>query len=100
MERAALYIRLIVATIAAVVSSVFVWVYTADSIGVIRARLVGKEFFAGGMQTLADWSWHPVLIPIALLVFGILIIHRWKNKAAFELVIGCLWLFAFLWLLI
>jgi hypothetical protein len=98
MERLALYIRLFVATVAAIGSSVFVWVYTPTSMGIVRLRL-GHEFksFPWATQALADWNWHPVFIPIVLLVSGILVIHRWKNKAAFELVVGCLWLFAFLW---
>jgi hypothetical protein len=99
MERPAYYIRLFVATLAAIGSSLFVWVYTPTSMGIVRARL-GKEFivFPGATQALADWSWYPVLIPIILLISGILVIHRWKSTAAFELVVGCLWLFAFLWL--
>jgi hypothetical protein len=99
MERPAHYIRLFVATLAAIVSSLFVWVYTPTSMGIVRVRL-GKEFrgFPGATQALADWSWYPVLIPIVLLISGIFVMHRWKSAAAFELVVGCLWLFAFLWL--
>jgi hypothetical protein len=100
MERLALYIRFFVATVAGVASSIFVWVYTPTSMGIVRARL-GPEFrgFPSATQTLADWSWYPVSIPIVLLILGILVIHRWKNRAAFELVVGCLWLFAFLLLI-
>ena len=100
MERTALYIRLFVATTAAIASSVFVWVYTLTSMGIVRARL-GKEFrgFPGATQAVADLSWYPVIIPVVLFASGILVIHRWKNKAAFELIVGCQWLFAFLWLI-
>lgn len=94
------YIRLLIATLAATGSALFVWVYTLTSMGIVRVRL-GREFkgFPGATQGLANWGWHPVFIPVALLLFGIFVIHGWKNKAAFELVVGCLWLLAFLWVL-
>jgi ABC-type uncharacterized transport system YnjBCD permease subunit len=99
MTRTALYIRLFFATVAAIASAVFVWVYTPTSMGIVRARL-GKEFrgFPSATQAVADLRWHPVLLPVILLVFGIFVIHRWKSSAVFELVVGSLWLFAFLWL--
>jgi hypothetical protein len=99
MTRPALYIRLIFATIAAIMSAVFVWVYTPTSMSIVRVRL-GKEFrgFPGATQAVADLRWYPALIPVVLFVFGIFVIHRWKSSAAFELVVGSLWLFTFLWL--
>jgi len=100
MERPAHYIRLFVATLAAIGSSIFVWVYTPTSMGIVRVRL-GKEFrgFPGATQALADLAWHPLIIPVIFLASGIFVIHGWKNKAAFELVVGCQWLFAILWVL-
>jgi hypothetical protein len=99
MTRPALYIRLIIATIAAMASAVFVWAYTPTSMQIIRGRL-GKGFvgFPRVTEFIAGLSWHPILIPAILLIIGIFIIHRSKSAAAYELVVGCLWLFAFLWL--
>jgi len=94
------YIRLLIATLAATGSALFVWVYTLTSMGIVQVRL-GKEFkgFPGATQAVANWSWHPIFIPVAFLLSCIFIIHHWRNKAAFELVVGCLWLLAFLWVL-
>lgn len=99
MTRPSLYIRLIIATLAAMASAVFVWVYPPTSMGTIRSRL-GKGFvgFPRVTEFTAGLSWHPILAPAFLLIVGIFVIHRWKSAAAFELVVGCLWLFAFLWL--
>jgi hypothetical protein len=99
MTRPALYIRLIFATVAAMASAVFVWIYTPTAMGVFRAR-IGKDFigFPGATQAVADLRWYPVLIPVILLMSGVFVIHRWKSSAAFELVVSSLWLFAFLWL--
>jgi hypothetical protein len=100
MERPALYIRLIIATIAAVGSAVFVAFYAPLSMTIVRSRMpdsLGKPF-PDGTQALANCGWYPLLIPILLLASGISVIHLWKNKAAFDLVIGCQWLFALLWL--
>ena len=101
MQRSEHYIRLLVATLAAIGSSIFVWVYTPTSMSIVRVRL-GKEFkgFPGATEMLANCGWHPLLIPVVFLLFGIFVIHGWRNKAVLELVVGCLWLYAFLWVLI
>jgi len=96
VQRSEHYIRLLVATFAAIGSSIFVWDYTPMSMAIVRMRL-GKDFkgFPGAAEI-----WHPLLIPVVFLLFGIFVIHGWRNKTVFELVVGCLWLYAFLWVLI
>jgi hypothetical protein len=99
MERLALYIRLFIATVAAIGSTAFVVVYTRLYMSIDGPKLkLQHTDFPGATKFVADYGWHIFVIPVCFLFFGVFVIHRWKSKAAFELVVGCQWLFAFLWL--
>ncbi len=99
MEPLALYIRLFIATVAAVGSSIFVAVYTPITMDAVRMRLaMPLESFPKATLSLANCGWYSLFVPACLLVLGMFVMHRWKSKAAFEFVVGCQWLFAFLWL--
>jgi len=91
------YIRLLIATVAATGSCFFVICYT--KVKAMLAQPDRSDFLAmEGTRFLALHGWHMLVIPLVLLLCGIVVVHRWKNKAAFELVVGSQWLFAFLWL--
>jgi hypothetical protein len=68
---------------------------------VARGRLHYKlsiSQFPKATLWVAALGWKPLLIPVVLLALGLLILHRRKNMAAFEMVVGAQWLFALLWL--
>jgi hypothetical protein len=50
-------------------------------------------------QWLANLWWFALLIPGCLLMAGVFAVTRWRSKAAFELAVGCQWLFALAWLM-
>jgi hypothetical protein len=98
MHLAVLYVRLLVATAGAVASAVFVGIYSRLSVPVVIARdHLRLEQFPQFTQWLAQFCWYALLIPTCFLASGVLVLNTWKNKAAFELVVGCQWLFALLW---
>ena len=101
MEPLALYVRLLLATVAAIASSLFVAAYTSISMDVVRVRLGLRSFetFPQVTQFLARCGLYSLIVPVCFVVLGVCVIHRWKNKAAFEFAVGGQWLFAFLWLL-
>ena len=103
-----LYIRLLVATAGAFGSTLLVAIYSYGAVRIFE-HLAAKirrfesqhellEWLPLPTQILVQYRWFALLIPACLLTFGICVIHRWKNRAAFELVVTCQWLFALLWL--
>jgi hypothetical protein len=44
-----------------------------------------------------DAQWYFLFLPFCLLLLGLFLLRRSQRGAWFELVIGCLWLFAFFW---
>ncbi len=99
MEVRPSYIRLFVATAAATVSVVFVAVYSGLSVPIVRARdHIRFEMFPQYAQWLAQFCWCALLVPACFFAAGLLVLARWKNKTAFELAVGCQWLFALAWL--
>lgn len=101
MERKVLYVRLIIAALAAMGSSAFVALYTPTAMEVARGRLHYKLPIAQFPKLtlwVAGMTWKPLLFPVALLAFGLLILYRRKSMVAFELTVGALWLFALLWI--
>ena len=49
-------------------------------------------------QWLATFCWYGLFIPACLLAAGVFVLIRHKKEAAFELAVGCQWLFALTWL--
>jgi hypothetical protein len=100
MKHPPLYIRLLVATVASTVSVAFVAIYSRLSVFVVIARHHWHfDDFPRYTQWLTNFRWYALFIPACLLVAGLFVLTRWKSKAAFELVVGCQWLFALVWLL-
>jgi hypothetical protein len=100
MKHQSLFIRLFVATFAATVSAAFVAIYSKLSVFVVIARdHLHFHSFPPCTQWIANFCWYALLIPVCLLAAGFFVLTRWKSKAAFEMVVGCQWLFALVWLL-
>ncbi|MGD1083348.1 MAG: hypothetical protein ABSA47_01200 [Verrucomicrobiota bacterium] len=98
MKNQSLYIRLLIATAAATVSAVFVAIYSGLSVPVVLASVhMHFDVFPLFTQWLANYCWYALLVPACLLAAGIFVLTRWRNKAAFELVVGFQWLFALVW---
>ena len=99
MERPTFYIRLLIATVAAVGSTIFDLIYTRFSMSAEVMRLHLRRVDFPAVTTFVGYQgWYALAIPAGLLCLGVLAIHRWKSKTAFELAVGCLWLFALFWL--
>jgi hypothetical protein len=100
MKHQPYYIRLAIATVAATVSVAFVGIYSKLSIFVVIAREHWHfNEFPKFTQWLANLCWYAMLIPGCLLMAGVFAVTRWRSKPAFELAVGCLWLFALTWLM-
>jgi len=101
MERKVLYVRLVIAALAAMGSSAFVALYTPIAMEIARGRLHYKwkiEQFPKLTLWVAGTTWKPLLLPVTLLAFGLLILYRRKSMVTFELTVGALWLFSLLWI--
>jgi hypothetical protein len=99
MERPTFYIRLLIATVAAVGSTIFDLIYTRFSMRAEVMRLhLRRMDFPAVTTFVAYQGWYALVIPAGLLCLGVLAIHVWKSKATFELAAGGLWLFALFWL--
>ncbi|MCX6924763.1 MAG: hypothetical protein NT154_16345 [Verrucomicrobia bacterium] len=98
MKRQSFYVRLLVASAASTASVIFVAIYSVLSVPIGIARdHVSLEHFPYYTHCLADYCWYALLVPVCLLAAGLLVLARWKNKAVFELTVGCQWLFALVW---
>lgn len=102
---AALYVRLAVASVDAVSSTLFVAVYSLLCESVVPARVHFTDWphlmmwFPRPTYFVIQYSWYAFSVPACLLVLGIFALRRWKGGALFELAVGCQWLFALLWAL-
>ena len=104
MERSVLYIRLVVATIAAAASVLFVALYSLLSLILVPGRVHVYlkpddliHWLPRCTQFMVHYCWYAFSAPALLFAFGAFALHRWKNRAAFELAVGCQWLFAIVW---
>lgn len=102
MERSALYIRLVVATTASAASVLFVAFYCLLSLCVVPKRIHVKpddlmEWLPGFTQYVVACRWYACFVPAFFCAFGVFALNRWKNRAAFEVAVGCQWLFAIIW---
>ncbi len=100
MERSPSYIRLFIATAAAVFSVAFVAAYSSLMPGIIRGTLHVKiQQFPLLTECLSEKSWYALMVPLCLLMYGVILLRRQRSQAGFEIVVGCQWLFALLWVL-
>jgi hypothetical protein len=92
------FIRLSVATMGCISSVVFVALYSrvATPIAVAREHLEFDQL-PQLTQWLAKYCWFGLLVPAALFTAGVFSVVGSKRRSAFELIVGCQWLFAFLW---
>ncbi len=92
MKSPAEHVRLACATAAATGSILFVTVYSFEK----RVGLEGRP-----LANLTVWlvasEWFVLFVPFCLLILGLFLLRRSQRGAWFELVVGCLWLFAFFW---
>ncbi len=100
MQPSPSYVRLFIATVAAVFSVAFVALYSSLMPGIIRGRHnIRIEQLPLLTECLFEKSWYALTVPVCLLVCGAVILRRNKARAGFEIVVGCQWLFALLWVL-
>jgi|ERR1017187_2987569 hypothetical protein len=104
MERSVLYTRLVVATAAAAASALFVALYSLLSLIVLPGRVHVylkpddlMRWLPACTRFMVHYCWYAFSAPALLFAFGAFALHRWKNRAAFELALGCQWLFAIVW---
>jgi hypothetical protein len=102
MERSALYIRLVVATTASAASALFVAIYCFLSLWTVPSRFHVKlddlmRWLPRLTQYVVACRWYAFFVPAFLCAFGVFALHRWKNRAAFEVAVGCQWLFVVIW---
>lgn len=104
MGRSTLLIRLAVATTVSVASALFVEAYCLVKMSVVRAGAHGYlppdrllEWLPGYTRFVVHCRWYALFVPAFFFGLGMVALHRWKIPAAFELAIGCQWLFAVLW---
>ena len=99
MERSPHYIRLFIATAAAVTSVVFVALYSFLVTPIVQVRV---HLRLGAFPLFAQWlyhyGWYALVVPLSFLILGISVLRRKKAGAVFEAAVGCQWLFALLWL--
>src|SRR4051812_40735455 len=96
MERAVLYIRLVVATTASAASALFVAIYCVFSLCLVPSR-VHVNMLPMLTQYVVACRWYALFVPASLCAFGVFALQRWKNRAAFEIAVGCQWLFVVIW---
>jgi hypothetical protein len=99
MERSPHYIRLFIATAAAVTSVVFSAFYSSLMTPIIRDR----NHYVTQQLPLATYffqhyAWYALVVPLSFLILGFSVLQRKKTGAVFEAAVGSQWLFAFVWL--
>src|ERR1044071_1145207 len=99
MEHSPKYIRLFCATAGAVSSVAFAAAYSALMAPIIRERVhyvvQSLPLFTYSFQ---HYAWYALVVPLSFLIAGIKLLQRSKTGVAFEMVVGCQWLFALIWL--
>jgi len=104
MERSAPYLRLAVATLAAAMAVLFVAGYCGLALIVVPARVHLHlkpddlmRWLPGCTHYVVHYRWYASFVPVFFCSFGLFALRRWGNKAAFEVAVGCQWLFVVLW---
>ena len=98
MERAPQYIRLFFATAGALSSVVFVAGYSFLMAPIIRVRIHHRfEAFPMVTEYFLHYSWYALVIPLIVLILGVGVLRAKKVGVMFEILVGCQWLFTFLW---
>ena len=96
MKTPAEHVRLACATASATGSILFVTVYSFAKGVHFKGALAGLP-----LPNLTVWlvasEWYALFVPFCLLILGLVLLRRSRSGAWFELVIGCLWLFASFW---
>jgi hypothetical protein len=101
MERSPHYMRLFIATAGAVNSVAFVTFYSMLMAPIVQARVHFRfEQLPMLTQCVFHYSWFALIVPLSLLIVGVRFLREKKVGVGFETVVGCQWLFAFLWLTI
>ena len=91
------YIRLSVATAASLVSVFFAASYSYVMVCILRKFHRDDDWLPGCTKFLLQYGWAALFVPISLLALGILVQRRSGNRALFELIVGCQWLFTVFW---
>jgi len=97
MERSPYYVRLFIAVAGAASSVAFAAAYSSLMAPIIRARV---HYVVQSLPLLTysfqHYSWYALVVPLSLLMVGMSLLHRKKTGSAFEIVVGGLWLFSLL----
>ncbi len=99
MDRSPSYIRLFIATAAAVISVAFGVAYSALMTPIIRYRVhYVDQQLPLLTYSVQHYPWIAIAVPLSLLGAGIVILRGEKTRVKFEFVVGGQWLFALLWI--
>jgi hypothetical protein len=100
MERPPHYVRLYIAVTGAVSSVAFVAAYSSLMAPIIRSRV---HYVVQQLPLLTysilHYAWCALVVPLCLLIAGIILLQRNKTGSVFEMVVGGLWLFSFVWVM-
>ena len=101
MERSLHYVRLLIAVAGAASSVAFVAAYSSLMAPIVRARV---HYVVQHLPLLTyavqHYAWFVIVVPLSLVIAGIMLLHRKKMGALFEVVVGGLWLFSLLWIML
>jgi hypothetical protein len=93
------YMPLFIATAAAVVSVVFAAFYSFLMTPIIRDRVHHvDQSLPLSTYCFQHYASYALVVPLSCLMVGITLLNRKKTGVAFEMAVGCQWLFALLWL--